>query len=65
MSSISDDKKVILMELLRACEDEFNDFLHNIEEDKNVPNDSWYFIDNQSKRLFEIFRTLYEEIYYT
>jgi hypothetical protein len=62
---ISEDKKTVLMELLKASEDELCEFLHLIEDDKNIPDDSWYFIDNQSQRLFRLFRTMFDEIYYT
>jgi hypothetical protein len=62
---ISENKKAILIELLKASEDELCSLLNNIEEDKNVPDDSWDSIDDQSKRLFELFTLMYNEIYYS
>ena len=62
---ISENKKTILIELLKASEDELCSLLNNIEEDDNVPDNSWDVIDNQSKRLFELFTLMYNELYYS
>lgn len=62
---ISEDKKVILMELVKAQEDELCDILHMIEEDQSIPDESWTYIENQSNRLFRLITSLMEEIYYS
>ena len=62
---ISENKKTILIELVKASEDELCSLLNNIEEDENVPDNSWDAIDNQSKRLFELFTLMYNELYYS
>lgn len=62
---INENKKTILIELLKASEDELCSLLNNIEEDDNVPDNSWDVIDNQSKRLFELFTLMYNELYYS
>jgi hypothetical protein len=62
---ISEDKKVILTELVNALEHELSGFIHNIEEDESIPLDSWLFLDNQSNKLYELIRLLQEEIYFS
>jgi hypothetical protein len=62
---ISEDKKTILMELVKAQEDELCEILHLIEEDQNVPDESYVYIENQFNRLFRINNLLNDEIYYS
>jgi hypothetical protein len=62
---ISEDKKEILLQLVNAQEDELCDILHNIEDDLNVPDDSYAFIENQSNRLFRLIELLRDEIYFS
>jgi hypothetical protein len=62
---ISEDKKAILMELVKAQEDELCEILHLIEEDQNVPDESYIYIENQFNRLFRINNLLNDEIYYS
>jgi hypothetical protein len=62
---ISEDKKAILMELVKAQEDELLDVLHNLEDDQDVSDDAYTYIENQSNRLFRLINLMYEELYYS
>ena len=62
---ISENKKTILIELVNALDDKLSEFIHLIEQDQNIPDDSAKFLDNESSKLFEQVRLLHDEIYFT
>ena len=62
---ISENKKTILIDLVNTLEDKLSEFRHLIEQDQNIPDDSAKFLDNESNKLFEQIRLLYDEIYFT
>jgi ferric iron reductase protein FhuF len=63
--SISENKKEVLLDLINQLENDLMDFLHMIEEDESIPDETFKRIDNGSTKPFSKLTALREEVYYS
>lgn len=64
-SSISEDKKAILMELINRLGSGIGILYHTIEEDANIPLDEYRAYEKQIENLYSILQDTEEEVKYS
>lgn len=57
---MSDNIKEALLDIVKDLEDELSTLMHQIDEDDNVPRESWHEIDDASTSLFYLITLLRE-----
>jgi len=63
--TISENKKLVLLELINKTENELSQFVHNIENDTTVPDDAWKEIDHNAGELYHLLMQIREEIIFS
>jgi nitrate/nitrite-specific signal transduction histidine kinase len=62
LSTISEDKKSVLSDLIKRLGSEISTLYHTIEEDTNIPTDAYEAYEKQIENLYSILQDLEEEI---
>jgi polyhydroxyalkanoate synthesis regulator phasin len=62
MSTIKENKKEILMDLINRLGSEVGTLYHTIEEDINIPPDDYEAYEKQIEKLYSILQDLEEEV---
>jgi hypothetical protein len=63
--TISENKKLVLLDLIKQTENQLSAFIHNIENDTTVPDDAWKAIDHNAGELYHLLNQLSEEIIFS
>jgi chemotaxis protein CheY-P-specific phosphatase CheC len=61
-STIDEDKKSALMDLINRLGSEITTLYHTIEEDINIPPDDYEAYEKQIEKLYSILQDLEEEV---
>jgi nitrate/nitrite-specific signal transduction histidine kinase len=62
MSTITENKKEILADLINRLGSEITTLYHIIEEDTNIPPDDYEAYEKQIEKLYSILQDLEEEV---
>lgn len=60
-----ENEKAILMDLMNQLENDFADFIHRIEDDETISDETFKRIDDLSMKPYSILTMLRNEIYYS
>jgi hypothetical protein len=64
-SAISENKRSILLDLIRKLEDEISELYHEIEDDAHIPNDRFKEYEKELDHLLSTLKEIKTEVYYT
>lgn len=65
MSTITENKKGTLIDLLKQMESEISELYHCLEDDQSISNDKFKEYEKQIDKLFGLHTQLSEEIYFS
>jgi hypothetical protein len=65
MSTITEVKKEILMDLINRLGSEITTLYHTIEEDINIPPDDYEAYEKQIENLYSILQEIEEEVVFS
>jgi hypothetical protein len=65
MSTITENKKEILLSQIGELEDGLSDLFHTLEEDEDIPEASFRVYEERINKLLNVYKEIKEEIYFT
>lgn len=65
MSTISEDKKHVLLNHINQLESQLSELFHLLEEDQDIPEEQFRVYEKRIESLQSIYKEIYEEVYFT